>query len=101
MFISKSRRQVVGEKNISGAPDLVVEVMSESTAKLDREIKPKQYALYGVPEFWRVDPFEKTVEIFRPKEGEHKLAARLEFEENIVSPLFPALILPVSSLWES
>ena len=101
IFVSRSRLHIIGEKNISGPPDLVVEVLSESTAKLDREIKPKQYALYGVSEFWRVDPFERTVEIFRLKEGEYELAARLEFEENLTSPLFPGLILPVSSLWES
>jgi Uma2 family endonuclease len=101
IFVSKSRRRIVGEKNLTGPPDLVVEVVSESTATLDREIKPKQYALYGVPEFWRVDPFDKTVEIFRLKEGEYELAAHLGFEENLTSPLFPGLVLPVSSLWES
>ena len=101
IFVSRSRLHIVGEKNISGPPDLIVEVLSESTAGLDREIKPKQYALYGVPEFWRVHPFEKTVEILRLKEGEYELAARLGFEENLTSPLFPGLILPVSSLWES
>jgi Uma2 family endonuclease len=101
IFVSKSRRRIVGEKNLTGPPDLVVEVVSESTATLDREIKPKQYALYGVTEFWRVDPFDKTVEIFRLKEGEYELAAHLEFEENLTSPLFPGLLLPVSTLWES
>lgn len=101
IFVSRSRRAIVGEKNISGPPDLVVEVLSESTGKLDREIKPKQYALYGVPEFWLVDPLEKTVEILRLNEGEYELASCLGFEENLTSPLFPGLILPVASLWES
>jgi Uma2 family endonuclease len=101
IFVSKSRRRIVGEKNLTGPPDLVVEVLSESTAKLDWEIKPKQYALYGVSEFWRVDPSERTVEIFRLKEGEYELAAHLGFEENVMSPLFPGFILPVSALWES
>jgi Uma2 family endonuclease len=101
IFVSRPRLHIVGEKNLTGPPDLVVEVLSESTAKLDREIKPKQYALYGVSEFWRVDPFEETVEILRLKGGEYELAARLGFEENLTSPLFPGLILPVSSLWES
>jgi Uma2 family endonuclease len=101
IFVSRSRLHIVGEKNISGPPDLVVEVLSESTAKVDREIKPKQYALDGVSEFWRVDPFEWTVEIFPLKEGEYELAASLGFEENLTSHLFPGLALPVSSLWES
>jgi Uma2 family endonuclease len=101
IFVSQARLHIIGERNLSGPPDLVVEVLSESTAKLDREIKPKQYALYGVPEFWRVDPEGKSVEIFRLKEGEYELAARLGFGETVSSPLFPGLSLPVSSFWET
>ncbi len=101
IFVSRSRIHIVGEKNLSGPPDLVVEVLSESTNKLDREIKPKQYALYGVPEFWRIDPQGKAVEIFRLEQGEYELAARLGFGDAITSPLFPGLSLPVSSLGES
>ncbi len=101
IFVSQSRLKIIGEKNLSGAPDLVVEVLSESTARLDREIKPKQYALYGVSEYWRVDPQEKMVEVFRLKEGAYELAARPGFADTLTSPLFPGLSLPVSSLWES
>ncbi len=101
IFVSRSRAHMVGEKNLSGPPDLAVEVMSESTVQLDREIKPKQYALYGVSEFWLVDPTGRTVEIFRLKEGEYELAAQLGFGEKLTSPLFPGLGLPVSSLWEA
>ncbi len=101
VFVSRRRSHIIGEKNLSGPPDLVVEVLSESSTHLDREIKPKQYALYGVPEFWRFDPDEKSVEIFRLKEGEYELAAKLGFGETITSPLFPGLSLPLSSLWES
>ncbi len=101
IFVSRSRLHVIGEKNLTGPPDLVVEVLSESTATLDREIKPKQYALYGVPEFWRFDPAGKTVEIFRLKEGEYELEATLGFGDTLTSLLFPGLRLPISSLWES
>jgi len=101
IFVSRSRIHIVGEKNLSGPPDLAVEVLSESTGKLDREIKPKQYALYGVPEFWRIDPRGKAVEIFRLKQGEYELAARLGFGDATTSSLFPDLSLPVSSLGES
>jgi Uma2 family endonuclease len=101
MFVSRSRRHVIGEKNLSGPPDLVVEVLSESTARLDREVKPKQYALYRVIEFWRVDPAQKSIEIFRLKEGEYELTARLGFADTLTSPLFPGLSLPVADLWES
>jgi Uma2 family endonuclease len=101
IFVSRARLHIVGEKNLSGPPDLVVEVLSESTAKLDREVKPKQYALYGVPELWLFDAKGRTVEVFRLKNGEYELVARLGWGDTLTSPLFPGLRLPVASLWES
>ncbi len=101
VFVKRSRLQIIGEKNLAGPPDLVVEVLSDSSRRLDREIKPKQYALHGVPEFWRIDPEGKTVEVFRLEESAYELAASLGFGDQITSPLFPGLSLPVSSLWES
>ena len=44
LYVSKARASVVTEKNIQGAPDLVVEVLSESTAQIDRTTKLKLYA---------------------------------------------------------
>lgn len=101
LFVSHSRSAIVGEKYLSGPPDLVVEVLSESATRLDREIKPKQYALYSVLEFWRVDPQGRTVEVFRLKEGAYELVGQLGFGEMLTSPLFPGLSLPVATLWES
>lgn len=100
IFVSEARLHIIGDKNLSGPPDLVVEVLSESSSRLDREIKPKQYALHGVPEFWRIDPWVKTVEVFRLQEGNYELAACLIPGDEVTSPLFPGLCLPVSSLWE-
>jgi Uma2 family endonuclease len=90
-----------GEDNLSGPPDLVVEVVTESTKRLDREVKLKQYALHGVGEYWLVDPEGKNVDVLRLKEGEYELADRLGFGDTLASPLFPRLKLPVTSLWES
>jgi Uma2 family endonuclease len=101
LFVSRPRLNIIGEKNLSGPPDLVAEVLSESTAEVDREIKSKQYALYGVPEFWLIDPKAKTVEILRLKERGYERASRLVFGDTLTSRLFPALSLPVASPWES
>jgi len=101
LFISRDRLHIIGEKYLTGPPDLVVEVLSESTARLDRETKAKQYARYGVPEFWLIDPEGRTVEMFRLREGVYELAAALAYLDKLESPLFPGLTLPVSSLWES
>lgn len=60
----------VWEDGIHGAPDLVVEVLSLSTARYDRGRKMSVYAKCGVREYWIVDPRSKTVEQYLP-DGDH------------------------------
>ena len=59
LFISNERREIITDNNISGAPDLVVEILSPSTADRDRELKLRLYARHGVREYWIVDPDER------------------------------------------
>jgi len=53
------------EKRIVGAPDLVVEVLSPSTAKYDRQEKYEAYQQYEVNEYWIVDPVHEVVEVWQ------------------------------------
>ena len=50
---------------IYGAPDLVVEVLSPSTAKNDRGYKKDVYAKCGVREYWIVDSVSNSIEVYR------------------------------------
>lgn len=50
---------------VHGAPDLILEVLSPATVRLDRVIKMDAYARYSVPEFWLADGAAKLIEIFR------------------------------------
>jgi len=50
---------------VHGAPDLVVEVLSPSTAKNDKMYKKEVYAKCGVREYWLVSPGDKSVEVYR------------------------------------
>lgn len=100
IFVSSDRLNVVGEKNISGAPDLVVEVISDSSRRLDREVKLKQYALYGVAEFWLIDPDGRTIEVFRLSNGVYELVSLLGWNDLLHSPLLPGFSVSVSSLWK-
>ena len=54
---------IADEKRVEGAPDLVVEVLSKSTADRDRGVKFKAYADGGVSEYWIVDPHAQTIEV--------------------------------------
>lgn len=55
---------IIKHDGIYGAPDLVVEVLSKTTAKNDRSKKKYTYAKYGVKEYWIVDVWSKSVEVY-------------------------------------
>lgn len=99
LFIAKQRQEIVGQKYVSAAPDLVVEILSESTAKRDRGIKAKLYERAGVNELWIVDPWEKTVEIFVRGEGGFFTHARFASSDTLVTPTFPGLEIPLSEVF--
>lgn len=65
LFVSHERRGIIAEKAVLGAPDLVVEILSPSTAHRDRGIKLDLYARCGVREYWIVDPTEDVVDAWR------------------------------------
>lgn len=62
VFISQSRSHIVTKKNIVEAPDLVIEILSESSETTDRTTKKRIYERYGMKEYWIVDPVTQSVE---------------------------------------
>jgi len=62
VFVATERASLVTDRGIEGPPDLVVEVASLSTAERDRGVKLERYRLYGVSEYWVVDPRARIVE---------------------------------------
>jgi len=99
LFISKERACVIGRRNIQGAPDLVVEILSESTAYNDLMKKKRLYAKFGVREYWIVDPDGKTVEIRSLKNRAFVLDKTFCEKDDLVSPLFPCLRIKLSTVF--
>jgi Uma2 family endonuclease len=102
LFIAAARSSIITEKNISGAPDLVVEVLSESTRKTDMAVKRKLYEARGVREYWIVDPELETVLVYRAGEGEsYSRAAELSLESGgaVETPLLPGFLLPLAEIF--
>ena len=54
---------------IYGAPDLVVEVLSPSTATRDKGTKKEVYERAGVKEYWIVDPLAKSIDVYHLRDG--------------------------------
>ena len=65
IFISKPRvGKLVARATITGAPDMLIEILSPSTTRADRKVKLPLYARYGVAEYWIVDPEDRSLEIY-------------------------------------
>ena len=56
VFIRREQFHIVGEKNIQGVPDLVVEILSPSSRRTDALLKSRLYASFAIPSYWIVDP---------------------------------------------
>ena len=65
LFVSHERRGIIRDTSVRGAPDLVVEILSLSTASHDRGINRRLYERQGVREYWIVDPDENAVDVWR------------------------------------
>ncbi len=66
LFVRTDRTSIIRKRGVEGPPDLVVEVLSDSTGFRDRGIKRERYARYGVAEYWVIDPRSALIEVYRP-----------------------------------
>jgi Uma2 family endonuclease len=69
VFVRSDRLEILAERGAEGPPDLLVEVLSPATAARDLGIKLDRYRLFGVAEYWVIDPDECTVLVWRLDEG--------------------------------
>ena len=72
LFVSNERSHIITEQNIQGAPDLVVEILSPSTANRDWTTKRELYAAHGVKELWIVDPDARIVWVMLLRDGDFR-----------------------------
>jgi len=79
-------------------PDLVVEVLSPSTARRDRVEKKKIYEQCGVDEYWLVDPRRREVSIFT-REAADFGAAKVFRSGALTSRVMPELDLCIEELF--
>lgn len=68
-YISKESMHLIKVDGLYGAPDLVIEILSPSTAQYDLGEKKEVYERYGVKEYWIVDPADNSVTGYTLREG--------------------------------
>ncbi len=100
LYVRKERAGIIGRLNLRGAPDLVIEILSEGNWRKDLELKNRIYAGFGVAEFWVVDPASSTIILMFWSELGYVMARRLRKTDKLSSPLLPALDLPLPDIFQ-
>jgi len=99
LFISLDRLVIIGEKNIQGAPDLAVEIISENSAYKDMVQKKRLYARFGVKEYWVVIPDCEEIEIYILKDNTYRLYKSYNKSDNLESPLLKGLNIALKDIF--
>jgi Uma2 family endonuclease len=99
IFISNERLNIIGDKKIEAAPDLVIEILSESTAYYDLKHKKRVYEKTGVKEYWIVDPMEKGIEVYENVSGEFKIFGQATEKGRVNSKLLEGFSVEVEKVF--
>ena len=100
LFISKARSRIRTGKNIRGAPDLVVEILSPSTSANDWGYKRDLYARHGVREYWLVDPYAKQVIVMLLKDGSYEIVGVYREDDTLRSPTLEGFELDLGRVFD-
>lgn len=102
IFVSAARVGILTKANIQGAPDLVVEIISDSTRRKDEVTKRELYERFGVKEYWLFDPEIETARVFRRTQNGLVLLAELSKAagDRITTELLPGFTLPMAEIFD-
>ena len=101
VFVFNDRSSIIDDKDgILGVPDLVVEIISPSSIRLDRVDKKELYESFCVPEYWLIDPQNTAIEIFYFQNGRYKsIAFANELSEKIASTVLTGFEVNLSDIF--
>jgi Uma2 family endonuclease len=98
---SENVDQLRREGRVHFPPDLVVEILSSSTAYYDYSRKKQIYAERGVKEYWIVDPQDRTVEVMINGGNLYQTEAILKGSSVLESQTFPGLRVKLEDIFAS
>lgn len=101
LFISNERAGIITIKNVQGAPDLIIEILSEGTRRLDETVKLDLYDRYGVPEYWTFDTSRQAARVYRRILQGLRLMAELSAEAGdvLTTSLLPGIEIPLAEIF--
>ncbi len=102
LFVSNDNMGQLSIERFEGGPDLVVEVISRSSAAIDRVEKFSEYERAGVREYWLIDPrpYQQQADFYTLDDAGRLAAAPLEEDGRFLSKAVPGFWLDVEWLWQ-
>ncbi len=100
LFISTARFSIIGEKKIEGAPDLVIEVLSESNIPKEMSYKKHIYESSGVEEYWLINLAKSTVTVYFNVAGELMPVGIFKNNDRVESQVLTGFAIGVSEILE-
>ena len=101
LFISKERLDIIKEAAIMGSPDLIVEIISPSSASYDTVEKRDIYEEYGVKEYWLVFPQEKAIEVLTLESNIYREFCKGRKTGVVMSKIIAGLEVDLKEVFES
>ncbi len=101
VLIGADQTSMITRRAIEGVPLLLVEILSPSTAGRDRTLKLNKYAGCGVEHYWILDPFARTLELYRLAEGCYRLEHSLGEQDHHEPSEFPGVVLDMPALLQN
>jgi Uma2 family endonuclease len=100
LIVAADQFEIMIEKNVHGAPAIVIEILSPGTRRVDEGVKRQLFERGGVREYWLVDPKRDAVKVFqRSADGAFPLLAELRHGAMLTTPVLPGLTIPLADLF--
>ncbi len=99
VFVQKGRSGLIGKMSLRGAPDLIVEILSQNTREKDLRTKRNVYSRFEVKEYWTVDPDSETVEVLLWSELGYASGGVYGRPDCLSSPALPKFRLPLRNIF--
>ncbi|MEW6624731.1 MAG: Uma2 family endonuclease [Bacillota bacterium] len=88
------------DNGCKGAPDMIIEIISPSTAKKDKIVKFNKYEKAGVKIYWVVEPDQKLLSVFYlQSDGRYGRPEMYTDEDKISVTIFPDLDIDLKSVF--
>ena len=98
VVVLEDNKSILTIPKIDGVPDLVIEILSPSNPKHDRDLKKQLYLRVGVPEYWIVDPMNEAIEQYLLTNGKYVLQ---DVGEPIKLTIIDDVVVDTTGLWKA